>query len=273
MRIRSKALAVLLALGVFIGPRVGMLLGIGAITLLTPSLANATVAIIGTCALGSDDTDDASFTVTGVNITAGALVNVCVKWEDDSAAVISTVSDGTNNYDETSITASPDNGATTQMAFMANAAAVSSATITITLSTAAPFKRAVVCQYSDVATSSPLDQQNSGSSNGTNVTISSVITTQNEELLVICTGLYSSKNPAAGANWTERTTGTSITLHYADRVVASINSYGISGTGADSISWSVTESYSAGLATFKEDVSGGGGGPTLHNLPLTGVGK
>lgn len=135
------------------------------------------------------------------------------------------------------------------------------------------FEHMAIAEYSDMATSTPLDKTASAIdtvdqtdySSGTTAT-----TAQADELLIGVCGNDSTRTSVPDAGWTERYEGSanSRVLSFCDRIVSATGAYEMSGDWSGGCNWAIC------IATFKAAAGGGGGitGPLVGPGHLLGSG-
>jgi hypothetical protein len=206
--------------------------------------------------------------------SSGSAIAVWAIWEDVNVSISSVAqSSGSNTWLKAPPAATPANGVQGQWCYAENITGFTG-TITVTIGGSSGFNRGVSLEYTGIATSSSLDQSNTASVTGTAFSSGSITTTNADDLLLFGGGLFGSKTCTFGSNWTNRDTDSSETIKYAERVVAATGTYSVTGTGADGITWSVTESSVGSIIALKAAAGGGGGsigGPVFDGRTFRGL--
>lgn len=208
--------------------------------------------------------------------TTGNAIALWLPWED-VAANISSISGGGNTFFWGPPTQSSPNGVRGQWAYAVNITGFTG-TITATFDTSLPFSRGFALEYSGIATASAFEAESTSSIGFTatpnwELTANGVVTSTANCLILAGIGLYGSHPASYGASWTSRGEA-SESAKVAEKIVSSAGTYGISGTGADSIALSdaAGEAYSVSIIALKAAAAAGGDLSALIGEPICGSG-
>lgn len=189
------------------------------------------------------------------NFTAGNMVLVAISYNDDVAGTVSTVVDGTNTY--TKITSGASGADTTgELWYSYNISAVTSPTVTVTMSANSHDMAVIVREYSGLTTTNPLDKSSGiATSIGTTHTARPVATTsQNKELVVAMLSYGSNSTFTVGAGFSN------LANQNASDIFESVALQDKDATSLDDYSATITAGTSSAgyfiIATFKEVIPG-----------------
>ncbi|MBX4191247.1 MAG: fibronectin type III domain-containing protein [Candidatus Doudnabacteria bacterium] len=192
-------------------------------------------------------TTGSTVSTSATNHTTGNAIVMSIGWEDVNRTNAQiTISDTAGNT-YTKLTQSIEDGAHGLVAYSCNITGNANNVVTINFGVNVPSRFIFVAQYSGLATSNCLDQQNIntiGSSPSTNLTTQSITTTQANELIFIGIKTYDSTSYNPGTGYTEiHDIGDSSTV--VERIVSS------TGTFSSLVTSSISTNFSATIASFK----------------------
>lgn len=199
---------------------------------------------------GAADGSGNSVATGALNVTAGNLIAIFVKWEHSNATLDSVTDTAGNTYTVVAGTkvAHSNGDLKTQIAYAENISGEANNVATAHFSNAAvTYKRVAQVQYSGIATSSPLDDVAVGQGTGT-ATSTGNLTASGAGLLFAGGGEFNVTTWTAGTNYTERAEWgvTGVNSMVEDRVISSGGSYNATATSGTSMDWAMS------LAAFKE---------------------
>ena len=177
------------------------------------------------------------------NPTAGNFL--CASVGSDGAFATPTFTDNNSNTWADAVLSDDGGGCKNKTGYAANCNA-GATTVTGNKSSNGAMGLAIA-EYSGIATVSPLDQTNTGGGFGTDISTSSVTTTQADELLVgVVTGVTNNATFTPDAPWNERQDTQALRpTEFCDRIVSSTGSYTFDST------MSTTDTWRAAISTYK----------------------